>query len=552
MKKFLSIILAVLMLASMAVSASAIKVMKGDGSLVDVGPALSTGNGQFDVDDYFQIFNPPYGGSFVYKGELIHTWWYDSCLDCKGLSFQYVKNGNAYYDCLEKDCGKSGTIYVKDETPDEDDKEDDKVETPSVVTCPVCKGQRNVFIETVTSPLGFVSDHYFCIDCNDDFYTQFRNNCEDEEENIGSAVICPVCLRKAYFEEYCIESYKLFARYVCRNGHSTYKKVNGAIDFEKYSVYVHCSEGGSYEIVGGSGAYYGEKKVIKFTPYLGYKLAGVIVDGELIPTNNNTVEVTVKNNTVVRAYFERISWLRSYTVTAKSSGHGTINAVKNENVVAAGKVNANYFDTVTYYFTPASRNYYVSSVKINGQEIGSVASYTVSKFRCDVDIEVTFKWRNPFCDTIKSYDKAIEFVTEAGIMSKDAVSGKFVYFNGAKKGTVKGFVDALVEMADVADILDSTADRLVWAIDHELIDAKADLDQICDVQTACALVRNYLELLEDINDVDFDALDEEDSVKETAIKIKMVTEKVYDKNRDLTRYDFAAILKLIAGLKYDD
>jgi len=553
MKKFLSLFLAVLMLASMAVSTSAVRVLKEDGTLAEVGPSISTDkNDDFDLLDYFTFFKLPYGGAFNYKGSTIYTWWYDNCPDCNGLSFQFVKNGQVNYECLEKACGKSGTLKVT-VTPDADDKEEDKEENIfSGKLCPDCGGKRTIFLETVSNSIGFLRDQYFCIDCKEDFYTATDLGSSDNDD-ILSYFVCPSCTAYTYFKDFYRDNGYLFAHYECKNDHDTYRKISsGNINADKYKVYVYCTAGGDYSISGGIGAYYGEKKTIEFDPDYGYVLTDVLVDGESVDVTNNKVEVTVKNNTVVRAYFEKASKLKTYTIEVDAEGRGTVTAKKNGKVVSADEIYADYTDTVTYTFTPASKNYSVASLKVNGKTVPASTTYTVTKIQKNLDIEVVFEWKNPYSDVKASYEDAVEYVTEAGIMSKGSTSGKKIYFNGAAKGSVRTFVDALAEMADVSGILDNTADRVVWAIDNGLISNDTDISAICDVQTACKIVRNYLEALEEINDVRFEDLNYSDSAKETAIEIDMVTEKIYDKNRDLTRYDFAAICYLIAGLEYDD
>ena len=61
-----------------------------------------------------------------------------------------------------------------------------------------------------------------------------------------------------------------------------------------------------------------------------------------------------------------------------------------------------------------------------------------------------------------------------------------------------------------------------------------------------------IEVLEKANDIDFTLFDANASAKDNAIAIKMVTAKIYDKNRALNRYDLASVCRLIANLKTAD
>ena len=107
-------------------------------------------------------------------------------------------------------------------------------------------------------------------------------------------------------------------------------------------------------------------------------------------------------------------------------------------------------------------------------------------------------------------------------------------------------------MVDTADALDNDVDRLKWAMKYELVGAKEDIDKTCTVQRACEMVDKYLEVLEKANDIDFTLFDANASAKDNAIAIKMVTAKIYDKNRALNRYDLASVCRLIANLKTAD
>ena len=107
-------------------------------------------------------------------------------------------------------------------------------------------------------------------------------------------------------------------------------------------------------------------------------------------------------------------------------------------------------------------------------------------------------------------------------------------------------------MADVNDKLSNNTQRLNWAEKYGLVDEDEDVSVVCNVKRACDMVDEYLEVLEDLNDIEFDDFDRDDSAKENCIAIDMVTASVYKKNRNLTKNDLAAVLYLIANLEYDD
>ena len=121
-------------------------------------------------------------------------------------------------------------------------------------------------------------------------------------------------------------------------------------------------------------------------------------------------------------------------------------------------------------------------------------------------------------------------------------------FCGTNAISVKGLAAALAEMADVNEKLDTVEERIEWAAKNGIIDDSADLSVGCSVQAACGIINDFLALLETAGGVDFEDFDADDSAKENAFSIKLVTETTYNKNRTLTRYDLASICYLLANL----
>ena len=104
--------------------------------------------------------------------------------------------------------------------------------------------------------------------------------------------------------------------------------------------------------------------------------------------------------------------------------------------------------------------------------------------------------------------------------------------------------------SDTAGKLNSDEDRRAWAVNYGIISKKTELSANCDVQQACTIIKNYLEVLEDLNKVTFTKLVRKGTVRENAISLNLATAKTFDGNRNLHRYDLAAICRLIARLDY--
>lgn len=569
MKKLLSLILAVLTVASLAICTSAGNIISS--SDFDDKPSYSTsGSNPVRLGDLFgfykDFFNPgssyPKDWNWIKKGDY-YTTWYGTCPKCEGFAFYYVSDGTIKWICLESKCGKSGTF--KPDIGKDDDKD------TGVIICPKCKKSDKVIVlekvyNTDKTAYGYRS---FCSRCDYEFVGKYTSSTLPPYKYTEIPCAADGCTKKAtlligengaYDHEY--KDGYVYAIYRCEDGHKTYVKTGTYCDdscwdwnwsdYYKYTIRVITTRGGDYTIKGGNTAYYGDVKTIVFEPDYGYVLTDVLVNGESV-TPDEELKITVKGNTVVRAYFERKATLRNYTVKASANGNGTVTATLNDKSVDASKITAKYTDKIVYYFKPASKNYYVSDVKVNGKSVGRVSYYTVSKLDADTKIEVTFTWKSPFADVkvTDKHAKAVEYATEVGILSGRKTGLKRTFnFSGTTAVSVRTFVCALAEMCDVNDKLTNNTDRVDWAVNYGLIDEDEDISVTCSVQRACQLVDDYLELIEDKNDIEFDDFDRDDSAKENCISIGMITANTYKKNRDLNRYDLAEVLYLISNLEY--
>ena len=551
MKKVLSLVLAVLMLASLSISAGAAKIITSNGS-TSTSTSSDTPVSLSDLFEYYKNFYYSGANDKYYPGikgnyDNLYTSWYDTCPECKGFALFFIYDGDIRWVCLESKCGKTGTITA----PDNDDDDDDDISCP---TCGKYSGVR--FVDRCfNSSTGKMEDKYLCIYCGKVF-TKTTSILPDY--NLDDITCSNTsCRRDAEFQYFFYKNGYLYARFECSKGHVTDKRISD-YDYDDYlyTIKVITSRGGDYTVKGSEKATWGETKTIVFEPDNGYVLTDVYVNGENVKFSDNQIKVEIKGNTVIRAYFTRITELKSYTVTSASTSGGKITAVLNSKSVDPSKITAKYTDTITYRFTPSSSNYSVENVKVNGKSVGKVSYYTVSRLTSDTKIEVTFKWNCPYNDVDSSskYYDAIEYVTEAGILTgtKTSTLKPQFNFNGSRAVSVKTFACALAEMADVKGVLSNNTDRADWAVKYGLIGKKEDTSVICDVQRACEMVKDYLEVLEDKNDISFIDVDPDDTAKETAIAIGMVTSSTYKKNRNLNKNDLAAVLYLISNLEYDD
>ncbi len=554
MKKILSLVLVVLMLASLAISTSAASYLYTDNGIIKINDRLHAPSNVDLMELYAALGYVPgiYGDPIYVNGQLVYTWWYGDCPECDGIALMNTDANTIKYSCLDNDEHK-GTWYTAPQLPD----------TGSGNTglhgakCTNCQSTNTIYLSSGENFNGQIRDRYYCTSCKEDFYLVPTSNNPGNLPSLPSREIkCHAknCTKKAVFTEYSVSEGKLYALYVCTNGHTNRLYLSDDTTLGNYTLRVSCSLGGAYRVIGGANATYGETKTIVFYPFRGYVLTDVYVNGQAVTVNaDDSITITVKSNTVIRANFEKKSNLKDYTITTKVEGNGYVVAVKDNKTVSADKITANASNSVTLYFESNSGNYRVSTLYVDGKKITNHnGTYTFDNVRANHTVEVTYVWDNPFIDVAAKYEKAVEYVTEAGIIDASSTGNTKTNFSGAKAVTVKTFAASLAEMADTNDVLDTTAERIRWAEKYGLIDKETDLNATCNVQTACALVRAFLEALEEINHISFVDLKYLDSVEETAVAIGMVSAKTYEKNRNLNRYDLAAVCYLISRLEYKD
>ena len=538
MKRLLSLVLSLVMLCGVGVfgvSASAADAKAPVGMII---PYLEDSR----VYTYSDLFGSALViGSEEDRANVVYTSWFDYCPKdgCGGIAVYSVVKGNIEWHCTK--CGDHGTYIYKPNGS----------EITYTVVCPTCKSGENLkFLETVVKD-GKTYDIYYCAGCKELVYAAHDDKIDPS--GVRQTVTCHVnnCGKTAKLDKLYLDGCTLVATYVCEDGHtSTYildEDIYGKT--KTYTVTVEPSAYGDYAIRSSATAKYGETKTVVFYPKTGYELVDVKVNGKSVTITNNQVSFKVYGNTVVTPVYAKTYLQQSFTVALTSTGNGTVSAKRNGTAVSADKITANGGSTLTYTFTPATRSYQVTNVVVDGKSVGAPTTYTLKDLSADHTIKVTFGWKCPYADVESKYLKAVEFVTETGLMGAYRQDSK-LYFSGRTAITVGNFVSVLAELADTSGKLSNETDRRNWAIAQGIVAKATDFTAVCNVQTACGIVVEYLKVMEKLNKVTFTKLNTASGVKQAAIGLNLVTEKTYDGNRDLHRYDLASICRLIARLEY--
>ena len=608
MKKILSLVLVVVMLATLALTASAATIanpFKADSNDVMFESWL----------DYYMWYYLT-GGDANIKVDETTPVWYDQCPRCDNVAMFFEKDSKIVWTCLNKECNKMGFYPVVE--PD-----DTTVSGIPTATCETCKKNTSVVYLTTKFVDGKYISTFFCKTCHKLFDKEFKftPSCPDDIWcgnchkpgclDCHTYWYCPICrpgcslpgddvidpgftypdypqwpgYNPGYVVEYncfaCDKKLELqyysningtyFGYYKCEAGHvytlpyygtGIYDPNYRPIPEGYYAVRVICGTGGTYQLSDNPYGKIGDHKLLTVVPEKGYVVSDVVLNGKSVgPAEKLFFEV--EGTTVIRVYFKKAgstgstttpsvpSTTGKYIISATTNGKGTIEAYKNgvklENSTIIG---ADKYNNVTLKFVPNSDNYIVSDVKIDGVSIGAVKTYTFNKITESHTVTVEYKWKSPFTYIAPNYAAAVEYVTEAGILAPTKVEGKKAYFSGTNVVAIKTFAAALAEMCDVEGKLDTDDERAYWALKNGILLSTDDETAPCNIQVACRMVSTYLAYIEKINNVDFVDFDASASAKDNALTLGLATEKGYTGNRNLTRYDLAAVCYMIKNQDY--
>ncbi len=316
-----------------------------------------------------------------------------------------------------------------------------------------------------------------------------------------------------------------------------------------YKVSVSKTFGGTYQLTNGLYGKKGEVKTLTITPNRGYVVSEVMING-VSYGDTKTFELPMDCSYSISIHFAKVGYVRQYLIQTTVTGMGTIEAAKNGKLSENTEVlTAVHSDTVNYSFIPAE-NYSIRDVKINGESVGAVPSYSLSNITTDTIIEVVFAWKNPYTDIKAGYLSAIEYVTSKNLMSSYYTYSMKHLFKGDAKISAKTLITTLAESADVKNELNTADERMKWAVDNGIIAADTTISSTITMQGAAEIIAKFLEAIEKKFSVTFTADKAEYSAKETCIALNIMTEEAYTANTTLSRYDLADLLYKISKAAY--
>ena len=384
---------------------------------------------------------------------------------------------------------------------------------------------------------------------------------------------CSVCSKNLTFKYYVQYGDTIYARFECPEGHPVLLPASVVdttpVTEKVYLVNVETVGSGYYRIEDNRPfGKFGEKKSITFTAKNGYQLADVTVDGKSYGPKS-VIEFTLKSDMNVTATFVKVgetyvpgssgtstptnppaATSGEHAIAVIVNGKGTVTAKKNNVAVDPSIIKADKKDTVVYTFTSENSHYVVSDVKLDGKSVGAVNTYKLTNITTAHILEVEYTWKSPFSYIAPGYEAAVEYVTETGILEPTAVTNKVSYFSGTNIVSIKAFACALAEMQDTEKVLNSDEAREQWAIANGLIGKTEKTTKACNIQTACRITEAFIKVIAKKGNISFLNFDEKLSTEQNGINIGLVSHEAYEGNREITRYDIAAVCYLIKKLPF--
>lgn len=219
----------------------------------------------------------------------------------------------------------------------------------------------------------------------------------------------------------------------------------------------------------------------------------------------------------------RLIELKEYKIKAVECTNGKI--------VPSGTTKIKYNESQTYQIIPDD-GYEIESVKINGEDIGVVKTYTFDKIRKNSEIEVTFKkkeWKNPYKDVSNSDDfyRCIEFVSENKLMTGINAS-TFGVKQPVSKGTFIGLIGRIFEIdtnnyrgTSFNDVRSGYwyAPYIEWALEAKLITNECDEIQAETRLTTIEALKLLYKLDEEIISKFIDKIEDPELVKDKPLDV---------------------------------
>jgi len=144
-----------------------------------------------------------------------------------------------------------------------------------------------------------------------------------------------------------------------------------------FSIYAVSTQGGSIDPSGKVSLPSGSSATFKITPYEGYKIKDILVDGVSVGAISTYTFTNITSDHKIEAAFEPIT----FTLTASASPGGVVSP--------SGTLIVNYGDSKTFSINP-DIGYHIADVKVDGKSVGALLTYTLANITDNHVIEAIF------------------------------------------------------------------------------------------------------------------------------------------------------------------
>ncbi len=153
-----------------------------------------------------------------------------------------------------------------------------------------------------------------------------------------------------------------------------------------YTINASAGANGSISPSGNVNVNYGQNQTFTITPDTGYEIADVLIDGVSVGALSTYTFENVTANHTIEASFS----ILMYTINASSGIGGSISP--------EGNISVPYGGSQQFTFNP-DENYVISSVWINGDNLGFMENYTFVSVNANHNIHVDFELSIGLSDT---------------------------------------------------------------------------------------------------------------------------------------------------------
>ena len=163
----------------------------------------------------------------------------------------------------------------------------------------------------------------------------------------------------------------------CNITMSSNMTVIASFSINTYTITANAGTGGTISPSGSVNVNSGTNQSFTITPSIGYSILSVTVDGSSAgAVTSYTFSNVTANHTISASFKDNV-----YVITSSTGRNGTISPL--------GKINVNGGSSQTFTITP-NHGYQVSSVLVDGSNIGPVTQYTFTQVATNHTISVSY------------------------------------------------------------------------------------------------------------------------------------------------------------------